>query len=77
MGSGYEIARAVEKLIRLGHPPERAWRYTPRQLNGWLQLAERRRHGELAQLAAIVRLAQSSDNVAVKKELQKLQDESQ
>jgi hypothetical protein len=42
-----------------------------------MQLSERRRQGELAQLASIIRMAQSTDNAAVKKHFQKLQDESQ
>jgi hypothetical protein len=46
-------------------------------LAAWTHLSERRRQGELAQLASIIRLAQSTDNAVVKKEIKKLQDESQ
>jgi transposase len=64
-------------LISLGHPPHVVWKYTPRQLAAWVQLSDRRRQGELAQIASIIRMAQSSDNAAVRKQLKQLQDESQ
>jgi hypothetical protein len=42
-----------------------------------MQLSERRRQGELAQLASIIRMAQSTDTAAVRKHLKQLQDDSQ
>lgn len=64
-------------MIHLGHPPAVAWGYTPRQLFGWLQLADRRRGGELAQLASVMRLAQSTDTPAVRRAVAKMQEESE
>lgn len=72
MGSGYEIARAVTKLIRNGHPPEKAWHYTPRQLRGWVELIERERSAELADLMRVMSTAQSGDGKLITKEIKQL-----
>jgi hypothetical protein len=53
MGSAYGIARAIEQLIAAGHPADRVWKYTPRMMAGYAQLAHRRRLGELAELLLI------------------------
>jgi len=41
MGSGYEIARALQRCIGAGHSPELAWTYTPRQLIAWGEIIDR------------------------------------
>lgn len=75
MGSGYEIARAIEQLISDGHPPELAWSYTPRQLAAWTDLGYRRRCGEEAQLLASLATSRASER-AIKERIKKLSDES-
>jgi hypothetical protein len=76
MGSGYEIARAVDELIHSGHARADVWKMTPRQLAAWLQLAMRRKFGEQAQLLTLMRAARS-DDMHFQAFLRKLQDESQ
>lgn len=77
MGSGYEIARAIEQLISSGHPAELAWSYTPRQLAGWIELSKRRRQGEMAELMSIMAVAMSGDKKAIRESIKRLSDESQ
>jgi CubicO group peptidase (beta-lactamase class C family) len=76
MGSGYDIARAVEELIRSGHAPADVWKMTPRQMAAWLQLAMRRKFAEQAQLLTLMRAARSDDK-HFQTFLRKLQEESQ
>lgn len=76
MGSGYDIARAVEELIHDGHPRADVWNMTPRQMAAWLQLAMRRKFGEQAQLLTLMRAARGDDK-HFQTFLRKLQDESQ
>jgi hypothetical protein len=76
MGSGYEIARAVEQLIHSGHARADVWKMTPRQIAAWSQLAMRRKFGEQAQLLTLMRAARSDDR-HFQTFLRKLQDESQ
>jgi hypothetical protein len=75
MGSGYEIARAVEACIATGHPPAVAWKYTPRQLAGWAELSYRRRSGELAELLMVTAAGQAGGK-GVTKLLKTLQTEA-
>lgn len=44
-------------MIAAGHPPEAAWRYTPRQMSAFLFIANRRRRRELKEALAVHRLA--------------------
>ena len=76
MGSGYEIARAVEELIHSGHTRADVWKMTPRQMAAWLQLALRRKFGEQAQLLTLMRAVRADDR-HFQTFLRKLQDESQ
>ena len=76
MGSGYEIARAVEELIHSGHARADVWKMTPRQMAAWSQLATRRKFGEHAQLLTLMRAARSDDK-HFQTFLRKLQDEAQ
>ena len=75
MGTGYEIARAIETLIASGHVAAEAWAMTPRQMAGWLQLAERRRLGEDARMISLMR-ASKAEPRAFRKLVEKLRDES-
>jgi len=76
MGSGYEIARAIEGLVATGHRPADAWKMTPRQMAGWLQLAQHRKLGEQAQLLSLLRASQGEQR-AFQTLFRKMQDESQ
>lgn len=76
MGSGYELARAVEELIHSGHARADVWKMTPRQLAAWSQLAIRRKFGEQVQLLTLMRAARGDDR-HFQTFLRKLQDESQ
>ena len=76
MGSGYDIARAVEELIHCGHPSADVWKMTPRQMAAWMQLAMRRKFGEQVQLLTLMRATRSDDR-HFQTFLRKLQDESQ
>jgi len=76
MGSGYEIARAVEELIHNGHARADVWKMTPRQMAAFLQLAMRRKFGEQSQLLTLMRAARGDDR-HFQTFLRKLQDESQ
>ena len=76
MGSGYDIARAVDELIHEGHTPADVWKMTPRQMAAWMQLAMRRKFGEQVQLLSLMRAARSDDR-HFQTFLRKLQDESQ
>lgn len=76
MGSGYEIARAVEELIHYGHTRADVWKMTPRQMAAFLQLAMRRKFGEQAQLLTLMRAARSEGKY-FQAFLRNLQDESQ
>lgn len=77
MGSGYEIARGIEQLIQLGHPPAFAWTYTPRKMMAWLELAERRKAGELSELLNIITVGQSGDRKGITKVLKQLRDQAE
>lgn len=76
MGSGYEIARAIEHLIHCGHECADVWKMTPRQMAAWSQLAMRRKFGEQAQLLTLMRAARADDK-HFQALVRKLQDESQ
>ena len=76
MGSGYEIARAVEQLIHTGHTAADVWKMTPRQMAAWSQLAMRRKFAEQAQLLTLMRAARADDK-HFQALVRKLQDESQ
>ena len=76
MGSGYEIARAVEELIHSGHACADVWQMTPRQMAAWMQLAMRRKFGEQLQLLTLMRAARGDDK-HFQALVRKLQDESQ
>jgi hypothetical protein len=56
MGSGYEIARAVQFCISNGHLAREAWGYTPRQLAAWSELIHRQQAGRDAQVATLLRV---------------------
>ncbi len=58
MGSGYELARAIQKCISEGHGVDRVWGYTPRQLAGWVQIIDRERVGRNLDLMNAMRSAQ-------------------
>lgn len=77
MGSGYGVARAIEELIARGHPVEKVWEYTPRQLAGFVELGYRRRMAEHLELFAIMQCAAQGDARAAKKLTAALKDESQ
>lgn len=74
MGSGYEIARAVERLIHLGH--DKAWSYTPRQISAWIELADRRAMHDRHQLITAMAAAQNVSHKDVKKEMKGLEEQS-
>jgi hypothetical protein len=76
MGSGYEIARAIEHLIHCGHAHADVWHMTPRQMSAWAQLAMRRKLGEQVQLLTLMRAARGDDK-HFQALVRKLQDESQ
>jgi hypothetical protein len=77
MGAGYEIARAVEFVIANGHPEERAWKMTPRQLTAWTALAMRRKVGERAALLTVVTMAMRAEGKAIQTKLKEMMRESQ
>lgn len=76
MGTGYELGRAVEFLIHEGHPPDVVWRYTPRQIQGWIQFAFRRKLGERAEMMATMGMASRGDPKELKKQMRSLEQES-
>ena len=53
--------KRVERLIASGHPPAAAWGCTPRQLAGFLELAEARRRREAADALSIQHAARAHD----------------
>jgi hypothetical protein len=76
MGSGYELARALNTCIRAGHPPDTAWGYTPRQLKGWVEIIGRDDLAAQRRLINAFRAAQG-DGKAVKDYIKKLDEQSQ
>lgn len=77
MGSGYGIARAIEQLIAAGHPIDAVWKYTPRQLAAYVELAYRRRMGLLIEQFGIMQTAAQGDAKAGKTLVQRLTKEAQ
>lgn len=75
MGPGYEIARAVEQLISMGHPAQEAWEYTPRQLEAWSQLASRRKLREAGEFIANVAMGSRGEEKLVNKTIKKAREE--
>jgi hypothetical protein len=59
-------------LISLGHDAVAVWNYTPRQLNGFLRFASRRRCLEAAERMALAATAARGDPKAVKDQIEKL-----
>lgn len=76
MGSGYELARAIQRCVSAGHPVERAWQYTPRQLAGWGEIIERERIARNLDLARAFRIG-NSDQKAYKEASKKMEEFSQ
>jgi len=76
MGSGYEMARAIELLVAAGHPPDVAWSYTPRQLAAWAELSTRRKSGEYSTQLSLNSIAAHADAKLLKSSTKKLTDES-
>jgi hypothetical protein len=77
MGAGYEVARAVEFVIANGHPEERAWKMTPRQLTAWTALAMRRKVGERAAMMSTMALAMRAEGKVIQARLKEMMRESQ
>jgi hypothetical protein len=76
MGSGYEIGRALKRVIELGHPPAVAWGYTPRELYGWLEFDFRDRLANQAELLSLL-TSSRGDPKEVAKLIKRFRDESQ
>jgi hypothetical protein len=76
MGSGYEIARAVEFCVAHGHPLESVWRYTPRQLQGWIELIMRRRVGERVEAMTMFASASRAEPKELQKQIKALTQEA-
>jgi hypothetical protein len=53
-----------------------AWKYTPRQLNGWLELSARRKAGEQLEAISVAVMGTRADNKVLKKETKRLVEES-
>jgi len=77
MGSGYELARAVQKCISAGHRPAEVWRYTPRQLAGWGALIDRERIGRNLELMHLFRSAYGLDRKDYKALVDKMHKNSE
>jgi hypothetical protein len=76
MGSGYEIARAIQQCVRNGHDVRDCWNYTPRQLAAWVDLIGRDDRSEILKIATAFNIAQSSGNPKTKKMIDKIEDQS-
>jgi len=59
-------------LISLGHDAVAVWDYTPRQLNGFLRFAGRRRRLEAAEQLALASTAARADPKTVKDQVEKM-----
>jgi hypothetical protein len=61
---------AVESLIAFGHNPGDVWKYTPRQLSAYTELAMRRRVAGNLELLHLHRLASQGDKKSVNEQSQ-------
>jgi tRNA(Ile2) C34 agmatinyltransferase TiaS len=79
MGSGYELAKAAESLAGGGGHGGLAavLKMTPRRIAALLQLRDRRRLGERAELASIIRAAVNADEKAFARMIKKMDDDAQ
>lgn len=75
MGSGYEIARAIQQCVSNGHDVRDCWSYTPRQLSAWIDLIGRDERGNMLRMMSAFNLAQSSGD-RTRKMISKLEDQS-
>jgi len=56
-------------LIAAGHPPAEVWQYTPRQMQGFLFIASRRRQREHKELLALYAMATRGESKEIRKAL--------
>jgi hypothetical protein len=61
-------------LIAAGHPPREVMEYTPRQIQAFGFIAERRRKGDLAWTLVVSRVAAHGDEKDNRAQLKELQD---
>ncbi|WP_164779074.1 hypothetical protein, partial [Mesorhizobium sp. M7A.F.Ca.CA.001.08.2.1] len=66
---------AIERLIAEGHSPAEVWRYTPRQIVGFIGFAARRRNHDAAATLALGALAARGDPKDLKKQIADLDRE--
>lgn len=69
MGSGYEIARAIQRCVGAGHDIDRCWSYTPRQLAAFSELIARDQLGEDLRLVRMLRLSKMKNAQKVLKRM--------
>lgn len=61
MGSGYEIARGIQRCVAAGRLERDCWNSTPRQLGAWLELIAREEMRRDNVLMGVMRAAQHAD----------------
>jgi hypothetical protein len=77
MGPGYELGRAVDFLIKEGHDEGRVWKYTPREIKGWIDFAARRKHHERREATLVAMHGARGDPKELKKMLAKMEKDGQ
>lgn len=77
MGPGYELGRAVEYLINAGHDEARVWKYTPREIKGWLEFASRRKIQERRDATLVSLHGARGEPKALKKMIDKMEKDGQ
>ena len=77
MGSGYELAKAVESLASDHGGRAAVLKLTPRTISALLQLKERRGMASRAELARLIRVASAGDEKVFARMVRKLEEEGQ
>lgn len=57
----------------MGHDPQAVWRYTPRQISGFVGFAARRLKREAAQALSLQSMAARGDPKALRKQIKDLE----
>ena len=59
MGSGYDIARAIQRCVANGRSEADCWNSTPKQLSAWIELIDRAEAARDARYLDLLRAAKS------------------
>jgi hypothetical protein len=74
MGSGYDIARAIQRCVQFGRDEGDCWKSTPKQLSAWCELIDREEAARDARLLGLMRGAAHGENRSVKEIMKKLEE---